>query len=243
MSPDRLEGLRERLLRGGVAARHVGRYLRELQEHAQDLERAQLEKGIPPGSARQAAWAHLGSEDSLVQGMLERPELRSWAARFPTLLFGVAPALAWLGAPIAALVLLSTLPEQGRQMQVDAALIEAYRTLCSLYTRVVPVLLGALLLHLAARQRLRRLWPLLGTAAVDVLAGTLTVYSFPGQLGINSSLLPWLLPFSNAVGPRDALALAQGLLTGGGLLACSVLIEQLLRRWGWSGEQSLAPLE
>jgi hypothetical protein len=35
--PVHFESLRDRLLRGGVAPRHVTRYLRELTEHLEDL--------------------------------------------------------------------------------------------------------------------------------------------------------------------------------------------------------------
>jgi hypothetical protein len=96
-----LEGLRERLLRAGVAPRHVRRYLRELLDHHDDALRAELTKGAPVAAAHEAAWARLGTAESLAQGMLERPELRSTAARFPALVFGVGPVLGWLVAPFA----------------------------------------------------------------------------------------------------------------------------------------------
>lgn len=239
MPAQRFESLRERLLRAGVAPRHVRRYLGELEDHYQDALRAELARGSDPAAASDAAWGRLGTEESLARSVLERPELRSKAGRFPVLVFGVGPALLWLAAPIAIISGLLTVPQAMPQLKVDATFIDAYQTLCFSYTRVLPVLLGATVLTLAASRRLPALWPLIGAGAVDLLAGTLTVYAFPGQLGISSSLLPWLLPFSSAVGPRDALGLGEGLLRAGGLLALSFVLQQLVHRLGRARRQPL----
>jgi hypothetical protein len=233
--PQRFESLRERLLRAGVAPRHVNRYLRELHEHHEDGVRAELEKGAPLAAAQEAAWARLGTEESLAQGMLTRPELRSRAARFPGLIFGLAPAFTWIGAPIALAAVLSLLPEANRRTTPpEAAFIDAFHALCFVYTRLLPVLLGSMALEAAARRRSRAFWPLVGAGAVDVLAGTVTVYSFPGQLGVTSSLLPFLLPFTDTLGPTDVMALGEGLLRAACMLALSLLVQRLIRRLGSS---------
>jgi hypothetical protein len=91
-------------------------------------------------------------------------------------------------------------------------------------------------LEVAARRRLRARWPLVGAGAVDVLAGTAIVSVFPGQLGVNSSFLPWLLPFSHAFGAKDATALGEGLLRAALLLALSLIVQQLARRF-WSDDR------
>lgn len=211
MPPDRLERLRERLLGAGVAPRHVKRYLHELRDHQEDAECAELARGAPLAEAREAAWSRLGSEESLVQNMLAHPELRSRAARFPALVFGLGPVLTWVGAPIVIALLVSVVPASSRHIHVDALFIDAYHALGFGYARLLPVLLGALVLGGAAERRSRSLWPFVGAGAVDVLAGTLTVYSLPGELGLTSWLLPWLLPFSKAFGPRDTVALGEGI--------------------------------
>ena len=234
----RFESLRERLLRAGVAPRHVRRYLSELCEHYDDAVQAELAKNADLAAAREAAWARLGTEESLTQGMLERPELRSTAARFPALVFGAGPALTWLGAPIAIATLLSLLPRAIRRVEVSAAFIDVYYALCFLHTRLLPVLLGALVLELAARRHLGARWPLVGAAAVDLLAGSFTVYSFPGQLGVYSALLPWLLPFTNVLGRRDLTALGEGLLRAAGMLVLSLLLQRVFRRF-WSSDRSM----
>jgi hypothetical protein len=171
--------------------------------------------------------------------MLERRELRSRAARFPVLLFGAAPAIVWVCTPIALLLAVNLLPEESRRVEVDAAFIDAFLALSFVYTRVLPVLLGALVLHMAAARRLRALWPLVGAAAVDLLAGTLTVYLSPGQLSVTSWLLPWLVPFTDALGPRNSTALGEGLRLAALLLGLSVLLHRVSRRAGGAGRSAL----
>jgi hypothetical protein len=228
----RFEALRERLLRAGVAPRHVRRYLAELEDHYDDALRAELARGTALLEAREAASARLGTEETLAQSMLERRELRSKAARFPALFFGAAPVMAWLGTPIVILAAVSLLPQESRRMKIDASFIDACVALGFVYTRLLPVLLGAVALHMAAARRSRALWPLVGAGAVDVLAGTLSVYTFPGQLGVTSWLLPWLVPFTDLLGPRDGKALGEGLLRAALLLGLSLIAHQLTRRLG-----------
>jgi len=228
--------LRERLLSAGVAPRHVRRFLRELDDHFDDALRAELAKGADLASARAAAWGRLGTEDSLAQSVIERPELRSTAARFPALVFGVGPALGWVGAPIAIAGVLGLLPEALRHAVSPAELAGVVYTLLLVYVRLLPVLLGALLLTAAAERRLRATWPIAGAAAVDLLAGTLVVYLLPGQLGVTSSLLPWLAPLSTAFGPKDAMALSHGLLRGACMLALSLIAQRLFQRLRGSDE-------
>ena len=192
--------------------------------------RAELAKGVDPAAARDAAWARLGSEDTLVQSVLERPELRSTAARFPALLFGAAPFLTWIGAPIAIAAALSLLPEALRRAPPAADVVTALSVLFLAHARLLPVLLGTLLLTAAARRRLRARWPLAGASAVDLLAGTLALHVSPGQLGVSSSLLPVLLPFAGAFGPKDWTALGEGLLRAAFMLALSLVCQRIARR-------------
>jgi hypothetical protein len=240
MLPAQLESLRERLLRAGVAPRHVQRYLSELRDHYDDALRAELPQQVDVSAARAAAWTRLGTEENLALSVLERPELRCTAARFPALVFGLAPALAWIGAPLALAVVLGLLPEAIRSMLPRSGVIAACYALCFLHTRLLPVLLGAFALELAARRRLRRRWPLAGATVVDVLAGTLTVYTFPGQLGVTSSLLPWLVPYSTVFGPTSLSALSGGLLRAAGMLAFSLVVLQLARHLGIAEKQTPA---
>jgi hypothetical protein len=237
MSAPQLASLRERLLVAGVAPRHVRRYLRELCEHHEDARRAELARGLDAAAADDAAWARLGSEDSLAQSMLARPELRSKGARFPALVFGLGPVLAWLGVVVATAALARLLSAPlGADPAVDvekpAGWQQAARAFCMLYVRVFPVVLSVIVLLAAARRRLRVYWPLAGSALVSVLAGTLTV-QFLGAtgIGVNSSLLPLVAPFAD-FGPRDFAAFAEGLARAAGMLAVSAIVFRAsARRW------------
>ena len=77
----RFEGLRETLLKGGVAPRHVRRYLAELSAHLDDLTVDQHKLGYDGEDANLRARALLGEDRELAAAMLEQKSLRSVAAR------------------------------------------------------------------------------------------------------------------------------------------------------------------
>src|SRR3569833_1509433 len=87
-------GLEDRLLRGGIAPRHVKRYLRELTEHLADLTEAQRDLGHDQTDAAARARAALGPDAELADAMLKQRDFRSWRARFPWAVFGLMPPLA-----------------------------------------------------------------------------------------------------------------------------------------------------
>jgi hypothetical protein len=74
------ETLREALLKGGVAPRHVRRYLAELSEHLDDLTAQQCEAGYDAEDAAIRARAKLGSDTELAGAMLEQKRFHSLAA-------------------------------------------------------------------------------------------------------------------------------------------------------------------
>ena len=77
MPQPRFERLSERLLKAGIAPRHVRRYARELSDHFDDLVREEKESGAGRELAETRALSRLGNEDDLAEAMLSRPELRS----------------------------------------------------------------------------------------------------------------------------------------------------------------------
>lgn len=83
--------LRERLLRAGVAPRHVRRYVKELTEHLADVIAEERRLGRNQSDAESAAFARLGGTDDLAKAMLDQPQLRSWSARAPWATLGLAP--------------------------------------------------------------------------------------------------------------------------------------------------------
>src|ERR1700744_5376156 len=165
----RFDTLRETLLAGGIAPRHVRRYLAELSEHLDDLTAEQRALGYDETDATLRAHARLGNDAELGQAMLTRKEFHSWAARLPWLVF--------VALPPAATLLLGTLLYAGfyfigngaakinAVVPVPQNLLTGVSVIAMTTTDVLAVPVAATLLALLAdRQRLKRLWPLLGTA-------------------------------------------------------------------------------
>src|ERR1700754_3444929 len=97
----RFEALREILLKGGIAPRHVRRYLAELSEHLNDLTERQRAQGYEGEDAELRARALLGEDRELAAAMLEQRSLRSIAARAPWLVFGLLPPVAGIASAFA----------------------------------------------------------------------------------------------------------------------------------------------
>jgi hypothetical protein len=76
-----LNDLRERLLRAGVAPRHVRRYLAGLADHLADLRAEEERAGRSQGEAESAALVRLGGTDDLARAMIERRQFQSLCAR------------------------------------------------------------------------------------------------------------------------------------------------------------------
>ena len=86
-----LAGLRQELLSSGIAPREVRRTLTELNDHFDDLYEHALADGCDEGDARQSALSELGDFETFAAQMRARPELRSWAFRYPRLALLVYP--------------------------------------------------------------------------------------------------------------------------------------------------------
>lgn len=213
-----LKSLSERLLRAGVAHCHVRRYVRELDDHYQDALREELAKGLDRSLAEQTAWARLGNEEELVRSVLAQSALRSTAARFPVLVFGATPVFFWFTSLALSLFALSVCVESYEQpAPLPLWVVESSYALVLFWIRVLPVVLGVLLLVASMHQRMTTHWPLIGTALVAFLAGTTSVNLLlaatteASSLGVNSSLLPLIFPSSAVLGRPNALAFAGGL--------------------------------
>ena len=66
--------LAERLLRGGIAPRHVRRTIFELQCHSNDLIGEFMARGCSIEESEAQAAARLGTEDALVESIFARSE-------------------------------------------------------------------------------------------------------------------------------------------------------------------------
>lgn len=78
-------GLRRQLIDAGMAPRHVRRTIDELQDHYDDVVKHELEQGADRLAACEKALAALGPIEGIAAAVRARPELQSWAFRFPRL--------------------------------------------------------------------------------------------------------------------------------------------------------------
>lgn len=192
----RFEALREKLLKAGIAPRHVRRYLRELDDHLADLTAAEREAGYDTADAAARARARLGEDGELAAAMLARPEFKSWAARWPWLIFGVAPPLMMIALFFVAVLPLGLVAHfHGVWMHnhMPAPLwfrIWARSTAFLANFGLGPVL-AALLVCAAQRQRMGWKWPSLAIVII-ALAGFHMVTRLPqipehsGQVAITA---------------------------------------------------------
>lgn len=161
--------LSERLLRAGVAPRHVRRYLRELSEHLADLRAEEERAGRSGADAAARARARLGNVEHLAQAMIERPQLRAWSARAPWAMFSAGPLL-FLGAAyfLACCYLWCgwTLFKPGADTPFGGpagppmyGLANMYFQAGKAYYICAPILVGWAVALVAARQRLKAMWP------------------------------------------------------------------------------------
>lgn len=175
----RFDALADRLLREGVAYRHVRRLIDELKDHHEDARRAELSAGAREADADVAAWARLGDTEQLAENVLARPELHAWSARYPRLWGGAAPVTLWLGVVFAAMILMigfigglrtiGLIPEGGSP--VLAALQAPADVFIFIVVRALPVIIGAALVADALRQRTNLEWPNIGIAIMAIAGG------------------------------------------------------------------------
>ena len=178
--------LEERLLRAGIAPRHVRRYLEELSEHLADLIADEQSGGRDPEEAETAALTRLGTMHDLAAAMIDQRRLRSWSSRAPWAALGVLP-VALLGAAyfVACFILWSGwrmfLPSSDTPFirigspGVQASIAIIYFQIGRALYITAPLLVGWWLAVIAARQRLHSLWPFVGWALISLLGGTATV--------------------------------------------------------------------
>jgi hypothetical protein len=239
MQPQQLKSLGERLLRAGVAPRHVRRYIGELRDHFDDLLGEEMKGQADRATAERSAWIRLGDEEQLARSVLSRPDLRSASARFPGIVFGAGALLIWVAALALTVIAVELLPDtstSGTEPGLSGKPLFVY-ALCFLFARVLPVIFAIGMLAAAARQRLVSRWPVVGAAVLAVLGGTTSISLGLATAGgekahiiMNQSLIPFLLPFPDAFGPRDLPALAEGLARGALMLVASLVPYMLWRR-------------
>ncbi len=168
------EAVAETLLKGGIAPRHVRRYVRELDDHLRDLTAQQHEAGYNGDDAGARARARLGDDRELAQAMLAQPGFRSWPARLPWLVFGLLPPVLAAVAGLAFYAGVYFIGDSAAKISAVLPVPQDWLTgfsmaaMTAINVLAVPVIAVALT-WLAERQRLKLPWPLLGIALLLLL--------------------------------------------------------------------------
>jgi hypothetical protein len=188
----RVNELRERLLRAGVAPRHVRRYLAELGDHLADLTAEEERAGRSRAEAESAALVRLGGMDDLAKAMIEQRQFQSWSVRAPWAMFSVAPLLCLAGAYFVACFILWSgwkmfLPGTDTPfVRLDGPAIFYFGAGRLLYY-TAPILVGWGIGLVAARQRLNAVWPTVGLVLLALIGATAQVHAsrpaVPGGVG------------------------------------------------------------
>ncbi len=180
--PKLFNQLRERLLRAGVAPRHVRRYLAELSDHLADLRAEGVREGRSLAEAESAALVRLGAIDDLTHAMSGERNFQAFTARAPWAAFGLVPlgllaALYVVACSILAFGWLIFLPgadtpfgghPHGPIYSIENIWFQTGRMIyfCA------PYLVGWTIALAAARQRSRVLWPAIGLVVIAWCGGT-----------------------------------------------------------------------
>ena len=207
MPQPRFDRLCERLLRAGIAPRHVRRYVRELGDHFDDLVREEKAGGAARELAETRAIARLGSDDDLANAMLSRPEMKSFTARYPWAVFGIGPIALLALSLVGGLYFEHWLLNQSTGIftywagqPVGPATAKLATQVYTVYNTLIvyggPLLFAWLFYRIGTRQRMPMAWITTGVALVCVLGGFQDIIFYDtgcrgcGHLIVNSALVP-----------------------------------------------------
>ena len=178
--------LRERLLRAGIAPRHVRRYLSELADHLSDLRAEEERAGRSRADAESVALIRLGTMDDLAKAMIEQRQLQSWCVRAPWAMFGLAPLGLLAAAYLFACFYLwfgwtTFLPAAdtpfGAQTGPIYGLSNIYFQAGKYYYFGSPVLVGWVIGFVAGRQRMKAVWPAVGLVLIAGMGATAQIHA------------------------------------------------------------------
>jgi hypothetical protein len=223
----------ETLLKGGIAPRHVRRYIGELCDHLEDSIAQQKAAGFDDQDARIRARALLGDDRELTAAMLEQTRFKSWPARLPWLVFVVAPFFMLTVGLLALLIPIFAIGDGAQHIyNVTGIAPDFLRWLSWLLLNGLNILaLPALALGLGAlahRQRLNPLWPVAGIVLLMPLFLHMGMAFGDPALHKSGSLHVTLAPpltahFAQVFADQAPVLIGQGLLT-------LLVIAYLLRR-------------
>ena len=197
----RFEGLRESLLKGGIAPRHVRRYLAELTEHLDDLTEKQRAQGYDGEDATSRARALLGEDRELAAAMLEQKRFRSITARAPWAIFGILPPFAATAAMLIPLGILVVTAKVLGFLEKGAARPHWFELLATATAACANLvffpLASVLFVALVVRHRLSPYWAVVAVAIPLLLflhsVAEFTLSGHPG-IRIGVGMAPIFLP-------------------------------------------------
>jgi hypothetical protein len=204
----RFSDVGERLLRAGVAPRHVRRAVREMTDHFDDIVIELSKSGWSHEDAEVEAVARL-NPDALLAAAIARPELHSWARRWPIAsctVFPLAVYMAFVVGSIALVVGGVTVFDHTLGMKLASSReLQQFATFSlSGITWAIPVFAAGTFSSLMLARRMSVAWTVVGATLVSLVGATM-----------NAGLV---LP------PNDAPAMQAGFGFG-----TDVLAEPLLR--------------
>lgn len=222
------ELLEDRLLKAGIAPRHVRRYIRELDDHFADLIAMQNERGYEEPDATLRARALLGDDDELFHAMARCREFRSLPAKAPWLVFGLLPPVLVVTGMVVLGVGSAMLagPLHGPHTPLPAWCHTAAYGVTAICNYAIGPAAMLFLLATAWRQRLSGFWPILGVF-LAALFGVITT-------------LDIVMPHGMAKG---AISVGMGVSFPGILQSTRFLIAALLAAgslWLWKSRRSFA---
>lgn len=210
MGKDKLLQIRETLMQGGVAYRHVKRLLGELKDHHEDLRLEAMRHGADEQQARLQADARLGDPQLLVDEMLQRPELKSLGYRYPKTLMVLFPFLLQVILVVVLVILMiligtsinSEFPgfDQGSGIrEFPAFVVLLFKSLSFGIMYLIPVLIGVMLAAYAARNQIALRYYGLGLLLTWILGCSLYMTIIwpdiasgeQGALRLSISLINW----------------------------------------------------
>jgi hypothetical protein len=233
------ELIAEQLLKGGVAPRHVRRYICELDDHFAQLTEQLQRGGCDIDEAKLQARTRLGEDTELVSAMLELPGIRAWSARVPWLVFAAIPpamTLIMFVIPLVLVQLISPLGGFGGSLLIWLPVSYAHfaRYFVDASNLIIEPTVSALFAVMAFRQRLDPRWAVLAAFSIIFFEPQTSTYfseqTTVGHLGQSASL--WI---------DDIRELARAWRLSAIQAVLTLLPAILLLRWGRPDRTRLLP--
>jgi hypothetical protein len=149
----------------------VRRLVSELETHYDDLVEELRSLGLSSVESERQASLRLGTEETLAESILARPELRSWARRRPWLAFAVLPFLCLplqfvLAMWIAAQIIYFAIHHLGFTALHPGPVPWICSGLQAYALWIAPMLAAGFASVFAARQRAPLLWPVVASIVI-----------------------------------------------------------------------------